>query len=54
MSFLGWTWPSWADNLFWAMGAFVLLLVTNIYRTFPAALVIFVLGLVFAVVVYHH
>jgi MFS superfamily sulfate permease-like transporter len=47
---LGWVRPSWADNLIWAILAFVFLLATNHYRTVPYALIVFVLGIVFSVV----
>lgn len=47
---LRWTSPSWADNLFWAGLAFLFLLVTNVYRKVPYALIVFVVGLVFAVI----
>jgi MFS superfamily sulfate permease-like transporter len=47
---LGWVRPSWADNLIWAILAFVFLLATNHYRRVPYALIVFVLGLVFAIV----
>ncbi|KAA8647161.1 hypothetical protein EYZ11_003861 [Aspergillus tanneri] len=50
VSSLGWTHPSWADNLIWAIVAFVSLLITNIDRRVPYALIIFVLGLVFALI----
>lgn len=46
---LGWINPSWADNRIWAIVAFVALVITNIYRKFPYALVLFVVGLVFAI-----
>lgn len=47
---LGWISPSWADNRLWALAAFIALLVTNIYRTVPYALAVFVVGLVFAII----
>jgi MFS superfamily sulfate permease-like transporter len=47
---LGWISPSWADNRIWAVAAFVALLLTNIYRRVPYALVVLVLGLMFAIV----
>lgn len=46
---LGWISPSWADNRIWAIVAFIALVVTNVYRKFPYAMVLFVLGLVFAI-----
>ena len=50
LSSLGWASPSWADNLAWAMAAFVFLLLTNTYRKVPYALIIFIQGIVFATV----
>lgn len=47
---LGWINPSWADNRIWAIIAFVALVITNIYRKFPYALFVFVVGLVFAII----
>lgn len=47
---LGWISPSWADNRIWAIVAFIALVITNIYRKFPYALTVFVVGLVFAIV----
>lgn len=47
---LGWIGPSWADNLLWAIAAFIFLLVTNVYRNVPYALIVFVLGIVFAII----
>jgi hypothetical protein len=46
----GWIQPSWADNRLWAIAAFIFLLFTNIYRNVPYALIVFVLGLTFALV----
>lgn len=46
---LGWLGPSWADNRLWAIGVFVVLLVTNVYRTVPYALILFVVGVIFAI-----
>jgi MFS superfamily sulfate permease-like transporter len=43
---LGWTAPSWADNLLWAIFAFFALLSTLHFSRFPYALTIFLLGLV--------
>ncbi|KAJ9236038.1 hypothetical protein DTO271D3_2173 [Paecilomyces variotii] len=48
---LGWIYPSWADNLIWAIVAFLFLVITNSYRTVPYALIVFVVGLVFAIIV---
>ncbi|BDD60085.1 hypothetical protein MPDQ_005396 [Monascus purpureus] len=50
LSSLDWISPSWADNLLWALAAFIFLLVTNIYRDVPYALIVFVLGIVFATI----
>ncbi|KAJ5924092.1 hypothetical protein N7466_008279 [Penicillium verhagenii] len=47
---LRWIGPSWADNRIWALAAFVALLTTHIYRGVPYALVIFALGLLFAII----
>ncbi|KAJ5820019.1 hypothetical protein N7474_005610 [Penicillium riverlandense] len=47
---LGWIDPSWADNLIWAIVAFLTLLITNVYRRFPYALIVLVVGLVFAII----
>ncbi|KAJ9210992.1 hypothetical protein DTO166G4_7384 [Paecilomyces variotii] len=48
---LGWIYPSWADNLIWAIVAFLFLVITNSYRTVPYALIVFAVGLVFAIIV---
>ncbi|KAI9849967.1 MAG: hypothetical protein M1838_006225 [Thelocarpon superellum] len=45
---LGWTEPSWSDNLLWALFAAALLLLTARLPRFPYALFIFVLGISFA------
>lgn len=50
LSSLGWTSPAWADNLIWAAVAFLFLLVTNLYRRIPYALIVFILGIVFAII----
>jgi MFS superfamily sulfate permease-like transporter len=47
---LGWVTPSWADNRIWAIVAFVFLLLINYFRQIPYALVVLVVGLVFAVI----
>ncbi|GIJ82956.1 hypothetical protein Asppvi_001473 [Aspergillus pseudoviridinutans] len=47
---LGWIQPSWADNRLWAIAAFIFLLFTNVYRNVPYALIVFTLGLAFALV----
>lgn len=46
---LGWTNPHAADNLIWAVFAFLALLLTQRFVRFPYAFVIFLLGLVLAV-----
>ena len=43
---LGWISPSWADNRIWAIAAFVILAITKVYRKFPYALVVLVIGLI--------
>ncbi|KAJ9204225.1 hypothetical protein DTO164E3_1987 [Paecilomyces variotii] len=48
---LGWIYPSWADNLIWAIVAFLFLIITNSYRTVPYALIVFAVGVVFAIIV---
>ncbi|GAB1215114.1 hypothetical protein ATERTT37_004298 [Aspergillus terreus] len=50
LSSLGWVHPSWADNRLWAIAAFLFLVVTNVYRGIPYALVVFILGLAFAII----
>lgn len=45
---LGWLTPSWADNLLWALFAFLLLLAVPYVPRFPYALFLFVLGLLFS------
>lgn len=50
LSSLSWLHPSWADNLIWAIAAFIFLLVTNVYRNIPYALIVFILGLLFAII----
>ncbi|OQE31209.1 hypothetical protein PENSTE_c001G06251 [Penicillium steckii] len=47
---LGWISPSWADNRIWAIAAFVILAITKVYRKFPYALVVLVIGLIFAII----
>ncbi|KAJ5372412.1 hypothetical protein N7517_004418 [Penicillium concentricum] len=47
---LGWISPSWADNRIWAVAAFVVLLLTNIYRRVPYAIAALALGLLFAII----
>lgn len=50
LSSLGWITPSWADNRLWAIAAFLFLLITNVYRNVPYALIVFIIGLVFAII----
>ncbi|KAI9690754.1 MAG: hypothetical protein M1820_009851 [Bogoriella megaspora] len=45
---LGWLDPSWADNLLWAIAAFVFLLLSIRLPTLPYALLVLILGLVFS------
>ncbi|KAL6238014.1 hypothetical protein BDW75DRAFT_202353 [Aspergillus navahoensis] len=48
---LGWIHPSWADNRLWAIGIFVALLLTNSTpKRLPYALVVFILGLILAII----
>ncbi|KAL4950974.1 hypothetical protein BDW69DRAFT_171024 [Aspergillus filifer] len=48
---LGWIHPSWADNRLWAIGVFIALLLSNsTFHRLPYALVVFVIGLVLAIV----
>lgn len=47
---IGWITPSWADNLWWSIFAFLLLLLTRSMHRFPYALIIFLLGLVFSII----
>ncbi|PWY77674.1 sulfate transporter [Aspergillus eucalypticola CBS 122712] len=50
LSNLSWLSPSWADNRLWALAAFCFLLSTTVYRTVPYALLVFLLGLLFALI----
>lgn len=45
---LGWIQPSWSDNWLWACAAFAFLLFAALVPRVPYALVIFILGLIFA------
>lgn len=48
---LGWIHPSWADNRLWAIGVFVALLLTNsAARRLPYALIVFIIGIVIAII----
>lgn len=46
---LGWVKPNWADNLLWAILAFIALLLTQKMPHVPYALFVFVLGLILAI-----
>ena len=48
---LGWTSPSWTDNLLWALFAFLALLFTQQFWRFPYAIVMFTLAIVLALCV---
>jgi hypothetical protein len=48
---LGWTSPSWADNLLWAVAAFLILLITQQYWRFPYAIAMFILAIILAICV---
>ncbi len=48
---LGWTSPSWADNLLWALFAFLALLLTQHFWRFPYAMVMFMLAISLALCV---
>ncbi|KAL4808780.1 hypothetical protein BDV18DRAFT_133192 [Aspergillus unguis] len=48
---LGWIHPSWADNRLWAIGVFVALLLTNSTpKRLPYALVVFIVGIILAII----
>ncbi|KAL9080911.1 MAG: hypothetical protein Q9157_000411 [Trypethelium eluteriae] len=47
---LGWFEPSWADNLFWMIAAFVSLLISMRFQRMPYALAVLVLGLIFSTI----
>lgn len=47
---LSWIHSSWADNLIWVVVAFLALMVINAYPRTPYALIVFVLGLLFAMI----
>jgi hypothetical protein len=48
---LGWTSPSWADNLLWALFAFIVLIATQQHWRFPYAIVMFTLAIILALCV---
>ncbi|PWY79244.1 putative sulfate transporter [Aspergillus heteromorphus CBS 117.55] len=50
LSSLTWLSPSWADNRLWALFAFLSLFATTAYRKVPYALLVFLLGLLFALI----
>lgn len=50
LSSLSWTSPSWADNYLWTGFAFLFLLYINTSPRTPYALIVFILGIVFAVI----
>ncbi|KAI4726382.1 hypothetical protein E4T49_05864 [Aureobasidium sp. EXF-10728] len=45
---LGWITPNWSDNWLWAMAAFFFLLISSLVPRVPYALLVFILGLMFA------
>ncbi|ODH46367.1 hypothetical protein GX48_07558 [Paracoccidioides brasiliensis] len=47
---LGWIGPSWADNYIWMIVALVVLALTTVYDRVPYALIVFLVGIVFAFV----
>lgn len=48
---LGWVHPSWADNRIWAIGVFLALLLTNSTpKRLPYALVVFIGGIILAII----
>lgn len=48
---LGWIHPSWADNRIWAIAIFVALLLTHsTFKRLPYALVVFIVGIILAIV----
>ncbi|KAK7899876.1 hypothetical protein LTR67_003622 [Exophiala xenobiotica] len=50
LSSLSWTGPSWADNYLWMILGFIFLFVLNPRPRTPYALILFLLGIVFAVI----
>ncbi|KAI1612515.1 SulP family sulfate permease [Exophiala viscosa] len=50
LSSLSWTSPSWADNYLWMILAFLALFATNLRPRTPYALMLFVIGIVFAII----
>lgn len=50
LSSLSWTTPSWADNYLWMILGFVFLFVFNLRPRTPYALILFLIGIVFAVI----
>ncbi|KAJ0416602.1 hypothetical protein BJY00DRAFT_230365 [Aspergillus carlsbadensis] len=48
---LGWIHPSWADNRIWAIAVFIALLLTNsTIKRLPYALIVFIIGIVLAII----
>jgi hypothetical protein len=50
LSSLSWIGPSWADNLIWALCAFLFFLYINVSPRTPYALIVFLIGIVFALI----
>ncbi|KIX00613.1 uncharacterized protein Z518_09678 [Rhinocladiella mackenziei CBS 650.93] len=50
LSSLSWTTPSWADNYLWMTAAFVVLFAINLQPRVPYALILFLIGIVFAMI----
>ncbi|EXJ94853.1 hypothetical protein A1O1_03251 [Capronia coronata CBS 617.96] len=50
LSTLSWTAPSWADNYLWMVAAFIALFALNTRPRTPYALILFVTGIVFAII----
>jgi hypothetical protein len=48
---LGWSSPNWADNLSWALLAFISLLFTMPFARFPYALVMFITGIILSTMI---
>lgn len=47
---LSWLSPSWADNYLWMIVAFIALFVLNLWPRTPYALILFIIGIVFAII----
>jgi hypothetical protein len=50
LSSLSWAGPSWADNLIWVAVAFIFLLYINVSPRTPYALIVFIVGVIFAII----